>query len=73
MSALQLSFFLFALTGRHVQICVVCYYVWIIWLPKIGGYTIVEEVQNLPDGACVTRLRRKYLIEGGESDECHTS
>jgi len=46
-----------------------CHYVWIIWLPRLGGYAILEEVQNLPDGARVTCLRKKYLVEGDENDE----
>jgi len=41
----------------------VCHYVWIIWLPRLGGLAILEEVQNLPDGARVTCLRKKYLVE----------
>jgi hypothetical protein len=34
--------------------------VWIIWLPKQGGYKIAEEVEELDDGACATRLTRIY-------------
>ena len=42
------------------QLCALYYYVWIILLPKIGGYNIVEEVVELDGGALTSRLVRKY-------------
>jgi len=43
-----------------LALCALYYYVWIIWLPKLGGYTIVEEAEVLDDGARATRLTRRY-------------
>lgn len=40
--------------------CVVYYYTWLIWLPRLVGYIIVEEIEELDDGARVTRLTRRY-------------
>ncbi|KZO90750.1 amino acid transporter [Calocera viscosa TUFC12733] len=36
------------------------YYVYIVYLPKRGGYEIVEEIEDLPDGARNARLVRRY-------------
>ncbi|KAH9003017.1 amino acid transporter [Lactarius hatsudake] len=41
-------------------LCALYYYVWIILMPKIGGYYIVEEVVELGGGALTSRLARKY-------------
>ncbi|KAF8273274.1 amino acid/polyamine transporter I [Lactarius quietus] len=41
-------------------LCALYYYVWIILLPKIGGYDIVEEVVELDGGALTSRLVKKY-------------
>jgi hypothetical protein len=42
------------------QLCALYYYIWIVLLPKFGGYEIVEEVVELVGGALTTRLVRKY-------------
>ncbi|THH13176.1 hypothetical protein EW146_g7009 [Bondarzewia mesenterica] len=40
--------------------CGIYYYIWIVLLPRFGGYRIVEEIIELDDGARTTRLARKY-------------
>ena len=40
--------------------CAFYYYVWIVLIPKLGGYEIVEEVEELEGGAKLARLVRKY-------------
>ncbi|KAH8994984.1 amino acid/polyamine transporter I [Lactarius akahatsu] len=47
-------------------LCALYYYVWIILLPKIGGYYIVEEVVELGGGALTSRLARKYRARSPE-------
>ncbi|KAN0132987.1 Amino acid permease domain containing protein [Lactarius tabidus] len=47
-------------------LCALYYYVWIILLPKIGGYRIVEEVVELDGGALTSRLVRKYEARSPE-------
>ena len=42
------------------QLCALYYYVWVVLLPKIGGYEIGEEVVELSGGALTSRLVRKY-------------
>ena len=49
----------FKLTSLQ-QVCGAYYYVWIILLPKIGGYEIVEEVEESVDGARNRKLVRRY-------------
>ena len=39
---------------------------WIVLLPKIGGYEIVEEVVDLGGGALTSRLVRRYEIRSPE-------
>jgi hypothetical protein len=51
------------------QLCALYYYVRIIWLPNFGGYTIVEEVEELDDGARVTRLTRRYQSKQAPAEE----
>ncbi|KAI0322592.1 amino acid transporter [Amylostereum chailletii] len=46
--------------------CAVYYYIWIIYLPRRGGYEIVEKVVDLGEGAFTSSLTRKYH---GQSDE----
>lgn len=46
-----------------LALCGLYYYVWIILLPKLGGYAIVEEVEELSDGARATRLTRRYVTK----------
>ncbi|KDQ19268.1 hypothetical protein BOTBODRAFT_142885 [Botryobasidium botryosum FD-172 SS1] len=40
------------------------YYMSIVLLPRLGGYEIVEEVEELSDGALTKRLTRRYPGEG---------
>ncbi|KAG6909062.1 hypothetical protein DXG01_002215 [Tephrocybe rancida] len=40
--------------------CGIYYYIWIVLLPRSGGYEIVEEIETLPDGAQNIRLVKKY-------------
>ncbi|KAI0264380.1 amino acid/polyamine transporter I [Gloeopeniophorella convolvens] len=47
-------------------LCAVYYYVWIVLLPKIGGYAIIEEVVELDGGALTSRLVRKYSTQSEE-------
>jgi hypothetical protein len=42
------------------QLCALYYYVWIVLLPKMGGYEISEEVVELGGGALTSRLVCKY-------------
>lgn len=42
------------------QACGLYYVIWVIVLPRLGGYEIVEEVQELDGGARNTRLVRRY-------------
>lgn len=42
------------------QACGLYYVVWIIVLPRLGGYEIVEEVQEQEGGARNTKLVRRY-------------
>ncbi|KAG2369071.1 amino acid permease-domain-containing protein [Suillus spraguei] len=55
----------------HSDLCGVYYWLWIVALPWLGGYTIVEEVEQLKDGALATRLTRKYhsSVEGSDNGE----
>ncbi|EGN99227.1 hypothetical protein SERLA73DRAFT_182118 [Serpula lacrymans var. lacrymans S7.3] len=43
-----------------LALCGVYYWLWIVFLPRLGGYKIVEEVEQLPDGAMTARLVRRY-------------
>ncbi|KAG6809798.1 hypothetical protein H0H92_014701 [Tricholoma furcatifolium] len=43
-----------------IALCGIYYYIWIILLPKLGGYEVVEEFETLPDGARNARLVRRY-------------
>ncbi|KAG2369072.1 amino acid permease-domain-containing protein [Suillus spraguei] len=54
-----------------LALCGVYYWLWIVALPRLGGYTIVEEVEQLKDGALATRLTRKYhsSVEGSDNGE----
>ncbi|EDR08557.1 amino acid transporter [Laccaria bicolor S238N-H82] len=40
--------------------CGLYYWIWIKVLPQLGGYEIVEEIDELADGARNTRLVRRY-------------
>jgi hypothetical protein len=39
-----------------------------VLFPRLGGYTIVEEVERLEDGALTTRLTRKYYPSATGTD-----
>jgi hypothetical protein len=41
-------------------LCGFYYWLWIVVLPRLGGYTIVEEVEQLEGGALTAQLTRKY-------------
>jgi len=43
-----------------LQLCGLYYYVWIILLPRLGGYEIVEETEELEGGARLRKLVRQY-------------
>ncbi|KAL5486068.1 hypothetical protein ACEPAI_7112 [Sanghuangporus weigelae] len=40
--------------------CAFYYYIWIMLIPRWGGYEIVEEIEELEGGARLARLVRKY-------------
>ncbi|KAG1798501.1 uncharacterized protein HD556DRAFT_1305963 [Suillus plorans] len=53
--------FCYCVVGLGVlAVCGFYYWLWIIVLPWLGGYTIMEEVERLEDGALTTRLTHKY-------------
>lgn len=41
---------------------------WIIYLPKRGGYEIVEEIEESVDGVRNTKLTRRYKAYSSEND-----
>ncbi|PPR02618.1 hypothetical protein CVT24_002189 [Panaeolus cyanescens] len=41
-------------------VCGLYYWTWIVFLPRLGGYEIVEEVERGADGAQNTKLVRRY-------------
>ena len=43
-----------------LQRCGLYYWIWIKVMPQLGGYEIVEEIDELADGARNTRLVRRY-------------
>ncbi|KAG0695133.1 amino acid/polyamine transporter I [Suillus ampliporus] len=51
-----------------LALCGVYYWLWIVFLPWLGGYTIVEEVERLEDGALVARLKRKHHPSVADTD-----
>ncbi|KAF5342619.1 hypothetical protein D9611_001581 [Ephemerocybe angulata] len=51
-----------------IAACGVYYVIWVVVLPKLGGYEIVEEVKELEGGAKTTRLVRRYKIPREEED-----
>ncbi|KAF8627001.1 hypothetical protein AX15_004585 [Amanita polypyramis BW_CC] len=44
-----------------IAVCGIYYWVWIVVLPKIGHYEIVEQVEEQSNGARNMRLVRRYL------------
>ncbi|KAG2126693.1 amino acid/polyamine transporter I [Suillus cothurnatus] len=49
-------------------LCGFYYWLWIVVLPRLGGYTVVEEVERLEDGALTARLTRKYHFSVSDTD-----
>jgi amino acid transporter len=49
--------------------CGLYYWVWIVMLPKLGGYEVVEEIEEQNSSVRNVRLVRRYL---NETDECQT-
>ncbi len=49
-----------SIADPFIQFCGLYYWLWIIYLPKRGGYEIVEEVEESADGVRNTRLARRY-------------
>ncbi|KAH9960881.1 hypothetical protein BC827DRAFT_1267924 [Russula dissimulans] len=47
-------------------LCALYYYIWIVLLPKIGRYEVVEDVVDLGGGALTSRLVRKYTARSPE-------
>jgi len=43
-----------------ILLCGLYYWIWVIILPKLGGYEIVEQAEKLKDGARMTKLVRRY-------------
>jgi len=41
-------------------LCGLYYWIWVVLLPKLGGYEIIEEVEELQDGARLAKLVRRY-------------
>lgn len=55
----------YCVTGLCLLLCCgLYYYFWIILLPRLGGYEVVEEIEELADGARNTRLVRRYKESG---------
>lgn len=48
------------------QVCGVYYWVWIVFLPRIGQYEIVEKIEEQSNGVRNVQLVRRYY--GYESD-----
>ncbi|KAG0695186.1 amino acid permease-domain-containing protein [Suillus ampliporus] len=51
-----------------LALCGIYYWLWIIFLPWLGGYTIVEEVERLEDGVSVAEFKRKYHPSVADTD-----
>ncbi|TFY64544.1 hypothetical protein EVG20_g5906 [Dentipellis fragilis] len=50
-------------------VCGLYYYVWIVLLPRLGGYEVVEEVVELGNGARATHLVRKRITTRSDERE----
>jgi len=48
------------------QLCGAYYYVWVILLPRLGSYEIVEEIEELGGGVRLRKLVRRPLRRVGE-------
>ena len=51
------------------QLCGFYYWVWMVVLPRFGGYEIVEEVENLKGGAKIVTLVRRYRDRSADHGE----
>ncbi|KAF4613441.1 hypothetical protein D9613_007637 [Agrocybe pediades] len=54
-----------------LAISALAYFVLIIWLPKLGNYSIRQSLEKLPDGAQATRLVKVLNSEVDEWDATH--
>ncbi|KAA1467531.1 amino acid transporter [Dentipellis sp. KUC8613] len=52
-----------------LALCGIYYYVWIVLLPRLGGYEIVEEVIELGGGARTACLVRRYHPQQDTQEE----
>lgn len=52
-----------------LALCGVYYWLWIVVLPWLGEYTIVEEVEQLEGGALTTRLTRKHYSSADDGEQ----
>ncbi|TFY70469.1 hypothetical protein EVG20_g2536 [Dentipellis fragilis] len=52
-----------------LALCGLYYYIWIVLLPSLGGYEIVEEIVDLGDGARTAHLVRKYHVQQDTREE----
>ncbi|KAA1467530.1 amino acid transporter [Dentipellis sp. KUC8613] len=52
-----------------LALCGIYYYIWIVLLPSLGGYEIVEEIVDLGDGARTAHLVRKYHAQQDTREE----
>ncbi|KLO17392.1 amino acid transporter [Schizopora paradoxa] len=52
-----------------ILLCGIYYWIWVVLLPKLGGYEIIEEVEELPDGARIAKLVRRYVDGKAPRDE----
>lgn len=58
---LRNTFFSYLVVGIAILLaCGLYYYVWIVLIPKWGGYEIVEAVEELDGGARLAKLVKKY-------------
>jgi len=46
--------------------CGIYYWLWIVFLPRLGGYEIMEKIEEQSDGARNVHLVRRYTCEGTE-------
>ncbi|KAH7101994.1 amino acid transporter [Auriculariales sp. MPI-PUGE-AT-0066] len=56
-----------------LALCGLYYYVWIILMPRLGGYEIVEETEELSGGARLRKLVRRYPDDAGSSSQSRHS
>ncbi|KAF8233205.1 amino acid transporter [Tricholoma matsutake] len=59
----------YCIAGIAILLCCGFYYwVWIVFLPRLGGYEVVEEIEEQTDGARNTHLVRRYKGKDGERE-----